>query len=237
MAAAIIYGLTVLLWPFVILSNYISKWISPGKEGPSTSREELAAMTSLGLNEGVFDTQDAKTLQSVIEFQSASIRDVFTPRQRVQFVSETQTIEELLETLKISLHSRLPVLGENEKVLGFVLRGDLLSAAAADEFGKTVNDFIRRIHIVPLEASLKNALIHFLKNRDQIAAVVDEYGNFAGVLSMEDVLEKLTGLQIVDELDEVESDRSARRHSVSVVNTFASSGPRFRSNVVVWNPR
>ena len=129
------------------------------------------------------------------------------------------------------------MLGENEKVLGFVLRGDLLSAAAADEFGKTVNDFIRRIHIVPLEASLKNALIHFLKNRDQIAAVVDEYGNFAGVLSMEDVLEKLTGLQIVDELDEVESDRSARRHSVSVVNTFASSGPRFRSNVVVWNPR
>ena len=165
-------------------------------------------MTSLGLNEGVFDTQDAKTLQSVIEFQSASIREVFTPRQRVQFVSETQSIEELLETLKISLHSRLPVLGENEKVLGFVLRGDLLSAAAADEFGKTVNDFIRRIHIVPLEASLKNALIHFLKNRDQIAAVVDEYGNFARVLSMEDVLEKLTGLQIVDELDEVESYRS-----------------------------
>lgn len=206
-SAYLIHYLTLLLLPFVLLSNQVSRLIKPDKGGPATSLEELAALAKLGHNEGVFDSLDDKMFQSAIHFQSVQISEILTPRSQVKFLRPEETIAEIAPRFEDLKHSRYPVLGKDSKIEGFVLRADLLQAAARDAFSATVSDFKRDVFVFPETAKVKHALSYFLKAREHLAVVVDEFGSLAGILTMEDVLEVLTGLQIVDELDEVESYR------------------------------
>ncbi|MGB0371236.1 MAG: CBS domain-containing protein [Opitutales bacterium] len=146
-------------------------------------------------------------LQSAIHFQSVQISEIFTPRSQVQFLKPDESIREVAKRFEEMKHSRYPILGDRGKIEGFALRADLLEAAARDNFGAQVIAFKRDVFVVPETAKVKHALSYFLKAREHLAVVVDEFGSFAGILTMEDVLEVLTGLQIVDELDEVESYR------------------------------
>lgn len=199
--------LTVLLMPFVAMSNKISALIKPKHEGPATSREEISALASLATDEGLFDASDAKALQSLIEFPEVAISEILTPRQSVRFLEEKDTIKELAVHLPQMKHSRFPVINEEEQVIGFVLRSDLLAEAAQDHFDKPITECLRDIYVFPETAKVKHALNYFVKAREHIAIVVDEYGTLAGLVTLEDVLEVMTGLQIVDELDQVESYR------------------------------
>lgn len=206
----VIQFLTLALLPFVALSNRVSRLIKPQNQEPVTSREELSALARLGYSEGVLDSLDNKMLQSMIHFQSVQIAEIFTPRSKLQTLNSGQTIEELAPQLPKMKHSRYPILGDQEAIIGFVLRSDLLAAAARDEFQATVDQFKREVFVFPDTAKVKHALSYFIKAREHIAVVVDEFGSLAGIVSMEDVLEVLTGLQIVDELDEVESYRNKK---------------------------
>ncbi|KAF0093197.1 MAG: hypothetical protein E1N59_3043 [Puniceicoccaceae bacterium 5H] len=211
--AYITQGLTVLLWPLVVLSQGISSLLTPKNRGSSISRDEISAMADLGRQEGVIDREDAAALRSVIEFQSIRVQDVLTPRTVATSLKATSTIREVMDAVDELTYSRYPVMAEGEQVVGYVLKSDLLTAAANDEWERTVQDLMRKVLIVPEQMTLKRALSLFLRQREHLAVVVDEFGSFAGVLTLEDVVESLIGHEIMDEADDVADLRELARQT------------------------
>ncbi|MGA1205880.1 MAG: CBS domain-containing protein [Opitutales bacterium] len=103
----------------------------------------------------------------------------------------------------------------SERLLGYVMRSDILSAAAQDEWNRPVDDFLREMMILPEQATVKSVFARFIHNRVHMAGAVDEFGGFAGLVTLEDVLETLIGCEIMDEGDTVEDLRefTRRKHN------------------------
>ncbi|MFV1883445.1 MAG: hemolysin family protein [Balneola sp.] len=203
----------LLIWityPFVLLSKGITKWLGSDEKGPTLSREEFSAMADQGVEEGVFEEGESTIFKNLIRFSHLKVRDIMTPRIVVIKFQEETTVNEVLSK---HLHvSRMPVFGTNEEdITGYVLKVDLYSNLAEGNAEKTLKEIKRKVLIVPETTSLKMLLKNFLENQEHIAVVVDEYGGFAGVVTMEDVVETLLGIEIVDEIDAIEDMQKLAR--------------------------
>lgn len=209
----LIQFLTVILLPLVVLSQAISRFLSRGSQAEAISRGEISAITEMGQREGILDQSDALALRSVLDFQGTRARDVFTPRVVVHHLDPQTTIGEMIREDADLPFSRYPLLGKNEKVEGYVLKNDLFAAAAKGETERTVASLAREVQIVPDKAPLKTVFRTLLQRKEHIAVVVDEFGSFAGIISLEDILETLIGHEIMDEGDQVEDMRDFARKS------------------------
>lgn len=204
----------LLIWatyPFVLLSKGITKWLGNGEKGPTLSREEFSAMAEQGVEEGVFEEGESTIFKNLIRFSTLKVKDIMTPRIVVIKFQEETTIQDVLAK---HLHvSRMPIFGKNEEdITGYVLKIDLYSNLAEGNETKPLREIKREVLIVPESMSLKMLLESFLDKQEHIAVVVDEYGGFAGVVTMEDVVETLLGIEIVDEIDAIEDmQKLARR--------------------------
>lgn len=207
----VIHALTVILAPFVFLSSFLSGLLTGGRKGPSISRDEIHAVADMGEREGILDSADARMLQSIIQFQSIKVNDVYTPRPVVKHFLSSNTIREVVDSEGELKFSRYPVIGPAESIIGYVLRNELLMAAANGDWNRRVEEFTHKAKIIPEQMPIKRALGMFLRNRAHIAMVVDEFGSFAGVLTLEDVVESLIGHEIMDEGDSVEDLRAFAR--------------------------
>ena len=210
-SAYMIQFLIYCMYPLVLMSQGISRLLTPGGDAATISREEINAMADLGYREGVIDAADARVLRSAMAFQNVRVKEVMTPRPVVHTLRAGLTIREVMDGDRELSYSRYPVLSAPEKLSGFVLRSDILAAAAEDEFARTIGQLSSEVIILPEQATLKRALSIFLKRREHLAAVVDEFGAFSGVVTLEDVLETLIGQEIMDEADEVEDLRAFAR--------------------------
>lgn len=212
-SAYLIQFLTVSMAPFVTLSALLSGLLTRGQKDPAISRDEIHAAAALGEQEGVIDSVDARLLRSMMDFQSLTAHDVFTPRPVVKYFEAHQTIRAMLASERELTYSRFPVLGEKERILGYVLRSELLNAAARDEWERTAAEFVQEAMIIPEHMPLKAAFGLFLRQRTHLAIVVDEFGSFTGVLTLEDVIESLIGHEIMDEADSVADLREYARQA------------------------
>ena len=216
LAAPSAYVLRVVIftmWPLVTLSRGISRVIAREGETPSVSRDEIDAMPDLGRKAGILDPQDARLLESVINFGRVKVKDILTPRTVVKSLRSDMSIREALDSMDASSYSRYPVLQHPEVLLGYVIRSDILTAAARDEWDRSINELARDIMILPEPATVKGAFGRFIRNREHMAGVVDEFGGFAGLVTLEDVLETLIGHEIMDEGDTVEDLREFARRA------------------------
>jgi len=205
-------GLIYVTYPLVLLSMGITKWLSREDKEPTVSREEFSAMAELGFEEGVFEEGESKIFKNLIKFRSLKVHDVMTPRIVVIKFQEDFTINEILER-KEDLHvSRIPVYGENdEDITGYILKNDLYYNLSEGNGDKKLKDIRRDVMIVPETASLKELFEKLLEKQEHIAVVVDEYGGFSGVVTMEDAVETLLGMEIVDEIDTIEDMQKLAR--------------------------
>ena len=206
-------GLIYVTYPLVILSMGITRMLSRDEKEPTMSREEFSAMADLGFEEGVFEEGESKIFKNLIKFRSLKVRDVMTPRIVVIKFREDLTIKETLKK-KEQLHvSRMPVYGEGEEdITGYILKNDLYYNLSEGNGEKTLKDIRRDVMIVPEAASLKELFERLLEKQEHIAVAVDEYGGFSGVVTMEDAVETLLGMEIVDEIDTIEDmQKLARR--------------------------
>jgi len=206
----LIYG----LWPLVIMSQGISRLLNPGGKATTVSREEINAMAELGHEEGVIDEADAQVLRSAVSFPSVLVKDVMTPRTVVKHLSGQDTVADILAKKDFLTYSRYPVLSDPETLGGYVLKSDILGRAAAGEWDCTIEELSSSLIILIEQAKVKRALATFLKRKEHLAAVVDEFGSFAGVITLEDAIETLIGQEIMDEADEVEDLRDFARKRV-----------------------
>lgn len=204
--------LIVITYPFVLLSRGITHLLSSEEKQPSVSREEFSAMAELGHEEGVFEEEESNIFKNLIRFNSLRVKDIMTPRIVVVKYPEEKTIEEVMNEKEELRVSRIPVYGKNEEdITGYVLMNDLYLNHSKGSGAKTLSDIKREVFIIPENVSIKTLFERLLESQEHIAVVVDEYGGFSGVVTMEDVVETLLGMEIVDEIDAIDDMQKLAR--------------------------
>lgn len=211
-AARTTKGLIIITYPLVLLSKGITNLLSSEEKQPSVSREEFSAMAELGHEEGVFEEEESNIFKNLIRFNSLRVKDIMTPRIVVVKFPQKRTIKEVMDSTEELRVSRIPVYGENEEdITGYILKNDLYLTYSDGGGAKTLEDIKREVLIIPENISIKTLFERLLESQEHIAVVVDEYGGFSGVVTMEDVVETLLGMEIVDEIDAIDDMQKLAR--------------------------
>jgi CBS domain containing-hemolysin-like protein len=191
-------------YPLVIVSSYITKIFSKNKKELTTSREEIAALASIGADEGIFSEKEDKIIQNLLKLKKVKVKEILTPRVVVVVADENLNLKEFLESKDYLKFSRIPVYSENdENITGYVIRQTLFEKLAEDNNDIKLKDFKREIIVAPNSITLFSMWEKLLDKKEHIALIVDEYGGVDGIVTMEDIIETLLGLEIVDERDTV----------------------------------
>ena len=193
--------LTVIFTPLVWLVENVTAPLTKGKSIPTTDEAEIKFLTNIGFQEGVIEDDEAQMIQRVFQLNDLTAADLMTPRIIITYLKGDQTLaESQLEIIK-SQHTRILVIDETiDNVTGLVLKDELLTATIQGHGDRLIDSLKRPVHFVPETNRADKLLKVFQDNREHLAVVLDEYGGVAGVVTLEDVLEVLTG-EIVDETD------------------------------------
>ena len=197
--------LIFILYPIVVAVQWFTKLIAKkDEEETAVSREEVAAMADMGEDEGVIDEDENKIIQNVIKLNDIKAYDVMTPRVVAATAPENMTLKDFYRNDEYSHFSRIPVYADEEDfITGYVLRSEALEELAEDHFKKTLGEIKREIPLYNEEMSVADIWDSLLKHKEQIAGIIDEFGSFQGILTLEDIIETIFGLEIIDESDEV----------------------------------
>lgn len=196
--------LIVITFPFVILSEWVTKLFSRKDNEVTVSREEVSAMANVGEEEGVFDQSENKIIQNIIKLDSITAYDAMTPRVVAAIAPESMTLKDFYKDNTYLHHSRIPVYSDSpDNITGYILRGVALEYLADDKFNVTLGQIKRDIAFFNEETAISDIWEALLKHKEQIALIIDEYGCFQGILTLEDIIETILGLEIIDEKDEV----------------------------------
>lgn len=190
------------LYPFVMLSELLTRGLSRNVKIEGFSRREFAAMADLGEQEGQLEERESRILKNMFLLHETRVTDVMTPRPVVFLLPESLTVYEYFDKHYDSRFSRIPVYADNDELLtGFVLKDDLLLAQARGNTDDTLETHRRDLHTLSDKTSLSDAFDEVLHQRTHIMVIIDEYGGMEGIITMEDILETLLGLEIMDESD------------------------------------
>ena len=210
-ATKIIKGLMIITYPLVKLSEYITKIFDRGEEQATVSREEVSAMVNVGVEEGVFQVKEKKIIQNFIKLDSVLAEDIMTPNLVVESVPETMTMKEFYALKELS-HSRIPVYKENrDYITGYILRATVLERLAEDKFDIKLSQIMRPMLSFGEEESVSVIWEKMLESKEHISVITDEYGCMRGLVTMEDVIETMLGVEIVDEYDKTEDMQELAR--------------------------
>lgn len=210
--AYFVRGLIFLLYPLILASELLTKLISHGKEVHIFSRDEFLAMADIGERSGNIKERESRIIQNLFRFESLNAKDIMTPRTVIVALQQDITVSEALREQPLSIFSRLPLYGADlDEITGFVLKDDLLLSMAQDNHEQPVISLSRDMMAISGEMLLSELLEKLLHERQHIALVVNEFGGTSGLVSLEDVVETLLGMEIVDEMDKVEDMQALAR--------------------------
>ncbi|EMR00865.1 CNNM domain-containing protein [Cesiribacter andamanensis] len=191
-----------LMYPLVLLSNGITRLLGGSAHGMAVSREELSAMADIGHQEGVFAENEMRIIKNLIAFQKVQVRDVMTPRTVVVMANSELSLKEAFANKQLLRFSRIPVYTDNrDNVIGYFHKHELLQQLAEDKHDLKVKELVRSMLIVSDRLSIPVVFERLMEKREHIALAVDEYGGLTGVVTIEDIMETLLGIEIVDEFD------------------------------------
>jgi magnesium and cobalt exporter, CNNM family len=197
-------GLIWVLYPFVKMSELLTKGLAHGPSLTGFNREEFAAMASLGEQEGQLAQQESNILKNLFYLNKASVNAIMTPRTVVFSLQENTPVEDFVNQHKKSSFSRIPVYADNpDHINGFVLRSDLLLAKAQGQEDLPIKEFRRDLPAIIENTTVYQAFEELTRADSHIMMVVNEYGDIEGILTLEDIFETLLGLEIVDESDRI----------------------------------
>jgi CBS domain containing-hemolysin-like protein len=229
-----IYAMTVALRPLVAVSERVSRALRRGKQPPVTSIEEIRLLALLGRREGIVGPRTADIIVGATRLKQLRVADVMLPRSLVTFIPGTHGRKEVLELIRSSGHSRFPFspIEDIDEVSGVILAKDLLfSLLDAPEAAIDWARLVREPLVVPRSKPLNTLLKSFQDARSHMALVVDEYGDFEGIVTMEDVLEEIVG-EIDDEHDADDTGEDniqahGEGYAVSALTPIAEFNERF----------
>lgn len=190
--------------PFVWAHRGLMQATKTGSD-EDEAREELEALVETARDEGALDAGEYRIMTNIMRLSSIEVTDVMTPRLVVFSLPEVTTVAEAIKEPELQMYSRFPVFEEEslDSVNGYVMTKDVLRAALAGRNSVELSKLKRDVSFIPENASLDQALEQFLQRKQHLFMVVDEYGGVEGLLTMEDVMESVLGVEIVDEADHV----------------------------------
>jgi CBS domain containing-hemolysin-like protein len=193
------------LYPFIVLSKFITKILNKQKGSAILSRAEFQAMAEIGVQEGIFKKEESQILMNLMKFNNIVVKSIMTPRTVVVASSEDTTIKNFFEKYQKIRVSRIPIYRENiDNISGYVLKDDLMQNMIDKKWHRQLKTLSRNIMVVNEKMPIIRLFYKLIQQKEHIAMVVGEYGEMSGIVTMEDVIETLLGAEIVDELDNIE---------------------------------
>ncbi len=191
-----------ILFPFVWASERITRLITGTRQVHALSREEIAAMADLGESHGELDARESRILRNLFRLEDLRVEDVMTPRTVVFSLQESLTASEVFQQQPQLPFSRIPIYSDDrDHITGFVLKTDILMAKLEGRGDARSRSSPGRCAPSARVPPSSRPMVEFLDQRVHLLVVHDEYGGFDGVVTLEDVVETLIGIEIVDEAD------------------------------------
>lgn len=201
---------TGILW----LLQLTTKLIGGKGHGSVLSREGFVAMTEIAHEEGVFEENESKVIKNLLNFKEVQAKDVMTPRTVMKTENESMTVEAFFNANSNIRFSRIPVYTDDaDNITGLVLKAEVFKEMALGNGTKAISEIKRNIIIVNRNLPIPTLFEQLVESRNHLALVVDEYGSVSGLVTMEDVIETLLGLEIMDESDNVSDLQMLARKS------------------------
>ena len=196
--------LTFAALPFVYLSEQFSKLFKSKGDHLGVTREEVIAMAERGEDEGTLIEQESDIIENLLRLREVPAEAVLTPRSVVFALQKDQTVKDVIEGHSPIVFSRIPIYDANlGSVVGFVHRYDLVQKQADDDFDTRMDEIMEPISTIIETTSVATVLDEFVKRHQQIFMVEDQFGTNVGLITLEDAIETLFGVEIVDEHDSV----------------------------------
>lgn len=203
-SAKVMRVMIVVAYPLVVISAFITKLISKNSPDQTTSREEIAVLADIGADEGIFTSKEHKLIQNILRLKNVRAREIMTPRVVVAIADEELYLNDFFKNKDYLKFSRIPIYLENEEnITGYVFRQEVFEKLAEDKHELKLKDIRREIVVVPNSIVLFALWEKLLEEKEHIALIVDEYGGLDGIVTMEDIIETLLGLEIIDEKDTI----------------------------------
>jgi CBS domain containing-hemolysin-like protein len=203
-ASVIINGMIFIMFPLVWVLEKLTSIISSKSTQISISREDISAMVSVATEEEVIEKEEKKMIQNLLKLDEITAHEIMTPSAVVEMAESHMTIRDFYDSEDLT-HSRIPVYDDenDEYVIGYVLRQEILEKMAEDKFTTTLDEITRPIMTFKEDDTVSDIWEKMLEKKEHISVILDEYGSVRGIVTMEDVIETMIGHEIVDETDEV----------------------------------
>ncbi len=209
--ALVIQWLMWVLLPILIPLNWVSKWFGAGHHAP-ISREEVASVADMGLSDGALDFEESRVIRNLLSMTQVPVKDVMTPRSVLFALPETMTVAEVVNEHGRLRFSRIPIYDVDvDHITGKVTRHAILHAHADGDGDKPIKQLARDLPVVPDVARLDQVMDRFIREQRHAMLVVDEFGGTSGLVTLEDCIETLLGVEIVDETDAIADMRELAR--------------------------
>lgn len=201
LAALPVTAITFVFTPLVWIMEKVTAPFTQGKKQPTTNENEIKLLAKIGYQEGIIEDDEAEMIQRVFLLNDLTASDLMTPRTTMTYLRCDLTLSESKKEIFASQHTRIIVIEDSiDQVKGVALKDELLTAMVEGKQEQKVIKLTRKVRLVPETIRADQLLKIFQKSREHLVVVVDEYGVVSGVVTLEDVLEVLTG-EIVDETD------------------------------------
>lgn len=201
-SARVVQVMIVITYPLVFMSEIMTKLLFKKKPYVGTSREEISVMADMGQKEGILKEKENNIIQNLINLGQTDVKDAMTPRSVLVAADEDMTLSEFVKIKKFNSFTRIPIYKETlDDISGYILRPmvyeNIIMGRGDMQLSKIKRDFIVVYNNLPLSTLWEKLLI----KKEHIALVTDQYGGVDGIISMEDIIESILGLEIVDERD------------------------------------
>ncbi|MFA6759480.1 MAG: CNNM domain-containing protein [Sulfuricurvum sp.] len=192
--------------PFNVVSKFLTDLITKDKkQSKNFSRDEIMAVVAMGEREGSILSKEGDLIENLLKLKNIKTKDIMTPRSVVFALPASFSVGEAIEDERMYIHSRIPIYGEDlDSIVGIVFNQQILEASNEDEDSKSLESISHEALMVSENLPVQALLDMFIKKKTHLFIVHDSYGQTSGVVSLEDAIETLLGVEIVDELDVVE---------------------------------
>ncbi|KAL0207683.1 hypothetical protein P9112_012311 [Eukaryota sp. TZLM1-RC] len=224
--ASVVQFLICLTYPLVLIGELLCKILSGSRHTATISKAEISTMAKVGADNGTLSDTEYRVIKNLLSLRQVKVKDICTPRIVISGFSSNITVRQALDTDVFVRFSRVPVFNSfPDDCIGFVHRGSILKALTDGELDTKVSELVHQLHSIHEDVSVSTATHKLIELHEHMFRVVDEFSGTEGLVTLEDCLETLLGVELVDETDMTEDLRrwalelAKRRHTQKIEET------------------